>query len=482
MAVAEFYLWPRGVSYALTFTIALCVLSQTLAVMASFYRHPRNRATLLEAVLELLVLGNVFAVSLLQGQAIQGYEMSLYTAGGYSGLRVLFFAAVALCALCVAAAARRPRALLALVASAATLPAAEMLTGRWFACLYIAAYLFWLARSVVIGLSRYREIRTNLSALSVKNAVDSLHTGVMFCERGGFTVLCNVRMQWLMSVLTGGARRNGALFLRMLASGEVMPGCSITWFEGENACHLPDGSVWLISITDLTIKRKKYFQLAATEITERWRLTAQLQARNGELTRRQSELTQTLMNLQTISRERETQRARMRAHDILGGRLTLLLRAVRGEPKPDYGLLRTLTAGLVEELKAAESAHSPRDDMEIFRQTFEAIGVKILLDGELPDDAQVGKLLVDIAKEAVTNAVRHGLATEVSIELSAGEGRRRMRITDNGKPPAAAITEGGGLSGMRNRLHAFGGALRVTTRPGFALDVDLPETTTMPHT
>ncbi len=470
--IAEFYLWPRDACYAITFIIALCFLAQTLTAVASFYRHPRSRSRIFEAVLELCVLLHVFAASLLHGQAMQGYDMGLFAPPGYGGLRVAAFIAVAVSAALVTIEIRDLRALPVIAAACFTLPIMER-TGGLFAYLYVIATLFFLVRSVLTGWARYGEIRANLSALSIKNAMDSLNTGVMFCESGGFIVLCNERMQRLMSVLTGEIKRNGEQFIRLLLSGEIMPGCEIIWFEGQNACLLPDGSVWLFSIAELTIKRRSYSQLTATDITERWKLTEELQSRNAELALRREELTETLDNLQALSHERETQRARMRAHDILGERLTLLLRTIRGEAPP-YALLRSLTAGLMDELKSSP-AQSPQDDMDILKQTFEAIGVEILFDGELPGDDEKGKLFIDISKEAVTNAVRHGLATRVYITIGTAQGRRRMRITDNGQPPAGTIKEGGGISGMRSRLAAFGGALSVTAPPNYTLTIDVPE-------
>ena len=474
--MAEFYTWPRSASYLLSFIIALCVLAQTLTVMVSFYRHPRSRARIFEIILELSILGHVFVCSLLHGQAMMGYDMGLLAPSEYAGSRIVFFAAIALLAVLVAAETRKPQAIIALAAAGLTLPFTERLAGRLFAWLYVAAMLFWLARSIVIALRRYREIRTTISALSIKSAMDSLNTAVMFCESGGFIVLCNRQMQRLMTVITGEIQRNGEQFFRLLASGETRPGCESTWFEGENACLLPDGTVWLFARGDLTIKKKTYSQFTASDITERWKLTATLQTQNEELRQRQEELVETLDNLQALSHERETQKARMRAHDILGGRLTLLLRTIRSEPAPDYELLRSLTSGLMDELKAAENAHSPQDDMDILKQAFEAIGVGVLFNGELPPDGEKGQLFIDIAKEAVTNAVRHGYATQVTIAMEMASGCRRMRVSDNGGLPVGAIIkEGGGISGMRHRLAAFGGALSVATRPGFTLTIDIPE-------
>ena len=76
--------------------------------------------------------------------------------------------------------------------------------------------------------------------------------------------------------------------------------------------------------------------------------------------------------------------------------------------------------------------------------------------------------LVRILREAITNGVRHGCATEVALELSGGDGVR-MAIRDNG----AGFEPGGprrpgsfGLTTMRERAQAMGGDLTIESDPG----------------
>jgi signal transduction histidine kinase len=96
------------------------------------------------------------------------------------------------------------------------------------------------------------------------------------------------------------------------------------------------------------------------------------------------------------------------------------------------------------------------------------------LDGNLPEDAMTGQLLVEIIREAVTNAVRHGFATQVHIEVESLMDCYHMKITDNGYPVSDNISEGGGLSSIRKKLEFYGGTLTITTYPGFALSVEVP--------
>jgi signal transduction histidine kinase len=88
--------------------------------------------------------------------------------------------------------------------------------------------------------------------------------------------------------------------------------------------------------------------------------------------------------------------------------------------------------------------------------------------------------LYRIAQEAVQNAIRHGKATRVVVELSAGSGAVRLCIRDNGRgfPELLPETRGMGLEIMKYRARMIGGSLRHQTkrRVGTALTCVLPVT------
>jgi signal transduction histidine kinase len=84
---------------------------------------------------------------------------------------------------------------------------------------------------------------------------------------------------------------------------------------------------------------------------------------------------------------------------------------------------------------------------------------------EVPNAAQH---LYRIAQEAVRNAVKHGKASRVTIELTQVGGRPRMVITDNGSGFNRQVAEdssGLGLHIMRRRCHILGLTLTVGRAP-----------------
>jgi PAS domain S-box-containing protein len=87
----------------------------------------------------------------------------------------------------------------------------------------------------------------------------------------------------------------------------------------------------------------------------------------------------------------------------------------------------------------------------------DAVGV-----GELP----VVTHLYRIAQEAVSNAIRHGHARKVLIELRQCGERILLRVTDDGRGfPKELASAGMGLRIMRSRAGMIGGVLAIESRP-----------------
>ncbi|MGH8148562.1 MAG: sensor histidine kinase, partial [Steroidobacteraceae bacterium] len=90
------------------------------------------------------------------------------------------------------------------------------------------------------------------------------------------------------------------------------------------------------------------------------------------------------------------------------------------------------------------------------------------LGRNLPLDETAATHLYRIAQEALTNAMRHSLATAVVIRLSASAGEVQLEICDDGCGiPAAALVEsdGLGLKIMRYRAQMLGGRLAFASEP-----------------
>ena len=91
-----------------------------------------------------------------------------------------------------------------------------------------------------------------------------------------------------------------------------------------------------------------------------------------------------------------------------------------------------------------------------------AVAAGCLDDGALP--ASVETALAMTVREAVTNIQRHAGAQQARMELKIEANDAVLCIVDDGR--GGAIVPGNGLAGMRERIEALGGRLRIDARNG----------------
>lgn len=183
-----------------------------------------------------------------------------------------------------------------------------------------------------------------------------------------------------------------------------------------------------------------------------------------------------------VAREEERRRLREDLHDgvgpVLAGlaftvdaaaaqvaphqdRLAAQLDSVRDQARRAIGNVRRVTRGLRPEsldelglvgaLKEIATRHPSAD-------------IRLDLDGEMPWPALPAATevaVLHVVEEAVTNAIRHGHAGSVHIEVCADGGLLTARVTDDGSGLPEAPTVGIGLESMRRRTEELGGRFTI---------------------
>jgi signal transduction histidine kinase len=74
-----------------------------------------------------------------------------------------------------------------------------------------------------------------------------------------------------------------------------------------------------------------------------------------------------------------------------------------------------------------------------------------------------------VVQEGLTNAVRHAQASTIRLDFEVKSGSYVLRVRDDGKGidlRDGRVRWSHGLSGMRHRVKALGGGLRIESEPG----------------
>jgi signal transduction histidine kinase len=90
--------------------------------------------------------------------------------------------------------------------------------------------------------------------------------------------------------------------------------------------------------------------------------------------------------------------------------------------------------------------------------------------------ADVERNVFRVAQEAVANAIRHGEAHHIDIEVVFDAADVRLRVTDDGRgfdPTAVGASDGFGLTSMSERAAQIGGTLHVESRPAAGTSITM---------
>ncbi len=200
------------------------------------------------------------------------------------------------------------------------------------------------------------------------------------------------------------------------------------------------------------------------------------------------ELLATQHLLAEASRQSERTRIARDLHDLLGHHLTALTLNLQiaehlssGEVKKKVGESRALARLLLSDVREAVSTLRTEAAVD-FRRAItllvdSAPGLDVTLDiedGLEIDDVEIAETLLRCVQESITNTLRHSGASRSWIRVWRDDDRLLLEVGDNGTLDGA-LTEGNGLTGMRERLDRIRGSLTLNrVEKALAVHVEIP--------
>lgn len=235
--------------------------------------------------------------------------------------------------------------------------------------------------------------------------------------------------------------------------------------------HIDESETRLFVRDSTVIRKTACRRIYAIDVTEEERLNEKIEQINEELTVKNGELNASLAQLQEVAQNKALVDMQVRVHDTIGQRLSILHRYLESnDPNPEkleqvVSLLRDITAELDSHAMPTTQA-----ELDSIRNAFSLIGVDIIT-GELPDDPATAVGYTRIIREASTNAVKHGHAKRVTVDIIEDDKSRTLRVSNDGVAASEGIRFGTGLPGMNETAKSFGGTLTVTSYNPFTIVV-----------
>lgn len=339
----------------------------------------------------------------------------------------------------------------------AQLPACENISSQpWTG---IAVLLMVASAGALLGQIGW--VKRHLSQVSIKTSCDHLPSALCFALENGQPCLRNLKMDELSHQITGEEMSNANLFWDALAEQPVVT--------------LENGQTWSFERTVIEMDGQVVYQIIGTDVTEKVCLNRELEADNRRLIAMNRRLREYSQNVQTLTREKETLRAKMRIHDELGHTL-LRTRQFLSDGRGDADAICASWRQNIRLLLGEGDDEAPADSFGQLLSAAQAIGITIDRRGVFPSDGTEAAQLVEAAvHESLTNLVRHAGGTHLEVIGTKETGGWQICCRNDGKIPTGPIVEGGGLSSLRDRVEAAGGAMTVDHAPRFLLTLVLPE-------
>ena len=197
--------------------------------------------------------------------------------------------------------------------------------------------------------------------------------------------------------------------------------------------------------------------------------------------------------IEELSQFQERNRISREIHDTIGHKLTGVLMQVDAairlsERFPEKGNkmfneVRDNLSKCIDILRQTVRTMAPNDNysrllsieqmISDFRKAT-AVNIEFNVHGsplELYPSAEIA--LYKNAQEAITNAVRHGKADKIEVNLQYGEKQIVLLVKDNGTG-CKEVMKGIGISGMEDRVSIVGGSLSYKSEDGFEIKTIIP--------
>lgn len=319
-------------------------------------------------------------------------------------------------------------------------------------------------------------ISNEITAYSVKEAIDILPDGLLFAMVQGGIISLNPAMKEILYKLDIGVdERADKIWQKLLER----PSSRIINRDREVLVKFDDKS-YLFQKYYIKLKGQNCMQIHAADVSYEEMLNEKYNAKNLELIDNARRLKAVLSRHEELMEDKWILSCRSHLHDSLSRKVSqiqVLLRSKNPDKKQIKEISKILKNLQQDVFKSAEAC-SPENTPESFflriLKTYKNLGIGFEIEGVLPDSEEEAECFALIAGEAFTNAIRHAGAGSFKVVFSEDETRYEMRISNDGTVPDKPIKEGTGLTGIKARVEKLNGKLQIKSDDVFILRVILP--------
>lgn len=319
-----------------------------------------------------------------------------------------------------------------------------------------------------------RTIKSSITEFSIGEALDSLPMGIAFTSDDGIVYQSNHVIQDLCYKMLGDTLMDGNDTWARIVNGDLLDGMILK--RGEMPMvTTPDGKTWMFAKNKIHSEIADINQIVAINATREQQIVNELEVKTEQLADMNKRLRKYNNVVDDTIRREELLAAKMRVHDNMGEVLLatkVLLSNDRGPVTPEGVLLEWKKDLSLLREEAKDEAAPTQVDRLIDAATHFGIDLQII--GDMPEDEDVMNLICVGIQECMTNAIQHADADQMYVTINKNEFEYEVTYSNNGDAPSKPISEGGGLSILRQAAEKMDATLSYPESKHFTLRLNIP--------
>ena len=326
----------------------------------------------------------------------------------------------------------------------------------------LAFFTFRVSASVALDLMRARD---HITALSVGEALKKLPEGILVSFREKILFMNDSMRNYLVGFGIGGHLVGNVKVWDRL--------CNLSQSQNSlttNSCFIKTDAGEALMFSRETRVSGKHIteQIAAVDVTELAYLNEEIDRANKQLVSVNVELSVELNNLEQACKREAAFQMKKRVHDEIGQRLSILHHWLAGSL--DDSLTEKDVVNLVSDITSCLRSKNveAQDELDAVIETFSLAGLEISVNGARDKIT----LLPEILREAATNALKHGHAKHVWVNMSNEENLQTIEISNDGQGVSKMPEFGSGLKAMAQKVESAGGTLKISSLEPFTINVE----------
>lgn len=317
----------------------------------------------------------------------------------------------------------------------------------------------------------------SITRASILNAVNEIDSGLMFVYPNGSIALINRRMEKLAMAMTGKYPFDGKRFWKSVITLRENDNCKRIDFTKWPAFLFTDGDVWAFDRHLLMDGDRTYYEIEAKNVTSLYEKQNMLEKETKKLAQMELELAGVFKIISETRNEEELLNYKIRIHDQLGNAVLRTRKELRDsnlnikDVEEILHVWENTVKAFEQNIQETGSGTDGNLD-EVFDQA-KTLGIELQISGKFP---AFSPLCVRAVRESMYNSIRHAYANLIKVDsYRAGDGYH-FRISDDGQVKIEKVTEGGGLTSLRNAFEKIGGSMTVSVWDGVEINFFFPYT------